>query len=146
MVLLAIRQAHISRNHIANTASSLVLGLGLNQLGTHTTKRIQCEGDKNDWQSLLEKAKKGMASEDRALDAMARKLGGRIQDTIDSGIPTQLSYGGSVGPSDSDELISTTCSLILLSTICSVMRRFHFWVLRWPRCKEGRKGCCKHPR
>ena len=94
----------LSRGTLIKAATAASTGLSLLQLSHSSSTTwptilagpavVSCEqGDKDtSWQKALDKATQGLAGQN-IMDTLGKTVGSQVQGVIDTGIPTQLSYG-----------------------------------------------------
>ncbi|GKZ00520.1 hypothetical protein MPSEU_001004400 [Mayamaea pseudoterrestris] len=104
-MMISATATRISRQSLVKAATVATTGFSLLQLSGVSTSStlwnastVHCDqggGDKdgnNSWQNILDKSTKGLADRN-VMDALAKTVGTQIQGAIDTGIPSQLSYG-----------------------------------------------------
>jgi len=85
LVVRAFQSASMRRN------ASVLLGVASFGSSASSTAVVLCEGNMMD--KLLKKSRDGSVDWNGTLDSIATQVGGQVQVAVDSGVPTQLSYG-----------------------------------------------------
>mmetsp|Transcript_19208 Transcript_19208/g.21967 ORF Transcript_19208/g.21967 Transcript_19208/m.21967 type:complete len:199 (-) Transcript_19208:162-758(-) len=82
-----------NRNFYQRAFSSIILTVAAGS----TNSIVCCEAEKDDWISQLQQIAGGKVDIRSKMDGFAKDFGSNIQSAIDSGIPTQISYGFVMG-------------------------------------------------